>query len=50
MNTTAKGTEFEDRVYNYLNSLLEKDELNFAPKKYSKIFKHKNTVLTLVAR
>ena len=41
MNTTAKGTEFEDRVYNYLNSLLEKDELNFAPKKYSKIFKHK---------
>ena len=31
MNTTAKGTEFEDRVYNYLNSLLEKDELNFAP-------------------
>lgn len=41
MNTTAKGSEFEDRVYNYLNSLLEKDELNFAPKKYSKIFKHK---------
>ena len=41
MNTTAIGIEFEDKVFDYFSSLLEKDELNFAPKKYSKIFKHK---------
>ena len=41
MNTTAKGIEFEDKVFDYFSSLLEKDELSFAPKKYSKIFKHK---------
>lgn len=41
MNTTAKGTEFENKVYNYLNSLLEKDILPNSNKKYSQIFKHK---------
>ena len=41
MNTTAKGLKFEDKVFDYFSSLLKKDELNFAPKKYSKIFKHK---------
>ncbi len=41
MNTTVIGIEFEDKVFDYFSSLLEKDELNFAPKKYSKIFKHK---------
>ena len=41
MNTTAKGKEFEDRVYRYLSSLLEINELPNVNKKYSKIFQHK---------
>ena len=41
MNTTAKGAEFEKRVYDYLKSLLEKDELPQANKKYSQIFLHR---------
>ncbi len=40
MNTTAKGTKFEDKVYDYFSSLVEKDEFPLASKKYSKIFKH----------
>ena len=41
MNTTKKGKEFEDKVFKYLSSLLEKDELPFANRKFSKIFHHK---------
>lgn len=41
MNTTAKGTEFEKKVYQYFSSKLVSDELNFAPQKHSKIFFHK---------
>lgn len=41
MNTTRKGTEFENRVFKLFSSLLENDELSFAPRKYSKIYQHK---------
>jgi len=41
MNTTAIGTEFEDKVFKYFSSLLNKGEIGFAPPKHSKIFKHK---------
>lgn len=41
MNTTAVGTEFENIIFDYFSSLLEKDEVASAPKKHSKIFKHK---------
>ncbi len=41
MNTTKIGTEFEDKVYDYFKSLLNEDQLPFAPQKHSKIFKHK---------
>ena len=41
MNTTAKGNEFENRVYDYLYSLLEINELPGVNQKYSKIFQHK---------
>lgn len=41
MNTTAKGSEFEKKVYQYFSSLLQNDELNFASSKYSKIYLHK---------
>lgn len=41
MNTTAVGTEFENVIFDYFSSLLEKDEVASAPKKHSKIYKHK---------
>ena len=41
MNTTAKGTEFENKVFDYFSSLLDSDDVANAPKKHSKIFKHK---------
>lgn len=41
MNTTKKGTEFEDRVYEYVAELLDTDGFLGATKSYSKIFKHK---------
>lgn len=41
MNTTKIGNEFEDKVYQYLSSLLETDEMPGASKSHSKIFKHK---------
>ena len=41
MNTTRIGTEFENRVFRLFSSLLEKDELPYASKKYSKIYQHK---------
>ncbi len=41
MNTTKKGKDFEDKVFKYLSSLLEKDVLPFANSKFSKIFQHK---------
>ncbi len=41
MNTTRIGTDFENRVFRLFSSLLEKDELPFASKKYSKIYQHK---------
>ncbi len=41
MSTTSQGIDFENKVYDYFLSLLESDSLCFAPKKYSKIFKHK---------
>ena len=41
LNTVQKGTEFENRVFKLFSSLLENDELSYAPRKYSKIFQHK---------
>ena len=40
-NTVQIGTEFENRVFKLFSSLLENDELSYAPRKYSKIFQHK---------
>lgn len=42
MNTTLQGESYEDKVYAYFSSLLDNDILPFAPKAYSKIFKHKS--------
>ncbi|MCR5456435.1 MAG: restriction endonuclease, partial [Bacteroidales bacterium] len=39
-NTTAIGTEFENKVFDMFSSLLEKDEVPNANKKYSKILSH----------
>lgn len=41
MNTTQIGVAFENKVANYFETLLKKDETPNASKKYSKIFKHK---------
>lgn len=41
MNTTEKGTEFEDKVYDYVVDLLNTDGFLGATKPYSKIFRHK---------
>lgn len=41
MNTTEIGNLFEDKVYAYFKSLIDNDEIPYARKKYSKIFKHK---------
>lgn len=41
MNTTRIGTEFENKVFDYFSSLLNKDELSSASKRHSKIFLHK---------
>lgn len=41
MNTTKVGREFENKVFNYFESLLSKDAFALASQKYSKIFKHK---------
>ncbi len=42
MNTTKKGTEFEDKIYDYVADLLAKGEEFLGATKYnSKIFKHK---------
>lgn len=41
MNTTKKGTDFEDKVYDYIADLLNTDGFLGATKSYSKIFKHK---------
>ena len=41
MNTTKKGTEFEDKVYDYVADLLNTDGFLGTTKSYSKIFKHK---------
>lgn len=40
-NTTKIGTEFENKIFDIFSSLLNKDEVPNASKKYSKIFKHK---------
>lgn len=41
MNTTTIGTEFEKKVYQYLEVLLKTEKLPNASSKYSKIFFHK---------
>lgn len=41
MNTTRIGTEFENKVFEYFSSLLNKDELSPASKRHSRIFLHK---------
>lgn len=41
MNTTKIGSDFEDKVYNYVESLLDMEAFMGVTKKYSKIFKHK---------
>lgn len=42
MNTTLKGSEYEERVFEYFSKLLEKGKLPFANKSYSEIFMHKS--------
>ncbi len=41
MNTTTIGTEFEKKVYQYLEVLLKTEKFPNASSKYSKIFYHK---------
>lgn len=41
MNTTNKGTGFENKVFDYVSMLLDTDGFLGATKKYSMIFKHK---------
>lgn len=44
MNTTTIGTEFEKKVYQYLEVLLKTEKLPNASSKYSKIFYHKKYI------
>lgn len=44
MNTTIIGTEFEKKVYQYLEVLLKTEKLPNASSKYSKIFYHKKYI------
>lgn len=44
MNTTIIGTEFEKKVYHYLEVLLKTEKLPNASSKYSKIFYHKKYI------
>ena len=41
MNTTRVGTEFENKVFDYVSSLLDTEGFLGTTKKYSKVFKHK---------
>lgn len=44
MNTTTIGTEFEKKVYQYLEVLLKTEKFPNASSKYSKIFYHKKYI------
>lgn len=41
MNSTLVGAEFENKVFDYVSSLLDTEGFLGATKKYSKVFKHK---------
>ena len=41
MNTRRVGTEFENKVFDYVSSLLDTEGFLGSTKKYSKVFKHK---------
>lgn len=41
MNTTRVGTEFENKVFDYVSSLLDTEGFLGTTKRYSKVFKHK---------